>query len=206
MVHAESRRRDLALELQFLKACTPRPHTPTQWCCRHLVISKSSELTLQPAVLQELQENNAADAPATDATLASKRAGLVSSLAAKATALQEFGVDHPTVVSLTCDITQIQAEVAQLEQKAALLAGSAGRVGQARLTTDSAIMLGVQQQTQQNMALTGTVVADSHSYVFMVLAYQATVNFVVSDMRKQVVAYKDELGGWKLVNAIDFKL
>jgi hypothetical protein len=44
------------------------------------------------------------------------------------------------------------------------------------------------------------------SYAFLVLTYQTVENFVVSTMRKQVLVYKDLLGGWKLVSCIDFGL
>ena len=126
---------------------------------------RTRDLSVELQYLQKLEADNAAEGPAVVADIAKKRAELVTKLSAKASALQSNGVDHPTVVTLTCESTGLQNEIAALEAKQTLLEGSTGRAGQQRLTSDSALLLTSEMATQQGMVLAGTVVPNSHRCV-----------------------------------------
>mmetsp|Transcript_33672 Transcript_33672/g.85143 ORF Transcript_33672/g.85143 Transcript_33672/m.85143 type:complete len:339 (-) Transcript_33672:389-1405(-) len=137
----------------------------------------------------------------TTAALADKRTQLTTELAAKASALA-FGdaVDSFTVVALSDRITELQAEIAVLEEKELL--------GPQLLNTlrDSVSLLTAEIATIQSETVSGSAVPDSRTYLFLVLQYQTTENFVAVPFRKQVVAYKAASGNWKLVSVEDFAL
>ena len=147
--------------------------------------TRTRNLGVEIQYLTKLQQSLAANAPVNAASLSAKRETLVTTLTAKADAIRQLGLDSPTVQTLTCDATSLQKEIALLEESDKVLAGIAG-IGQMQLITDSLSLLNIERDTQQKMSVSGTAVPSSYTYVFMILKYQTTQNFITSHFRKQV--------------------